>query len=87
MTVPLKDPNMRWMSKANCQGVPVSVFFPKSGTRPHDGLLLCQTCVVKDECLNYALVNNIHWGLWGGMTERERFREKQRRRRLARVAS
>jgi WhiB family redox-sensing transcriptional regulator len=56
------------------------MFYPQSGRRPLEALRLCATCPVKDECLEYALENHQHWGVWGGMTERQRFEEKRRRR-------
>jgi WhiB family redox-sensing transcriptional regulator len=34
--------------------------------------LLCSGCPVRFECLSEALDNRIEWGIWGGMTERER---------------
>jgi WhiB family transcriptional regulator, redox-sensing transcriptional regulator len=34
--------------------------------------LLCSGCPVRFECLAEALDNRIEWGIWGGMTERER---------------
>ncbi|MBA8793974.1 WhiB family redox-sensing transcriptional regulator [Friedmanniella endophytica] len=34
--------------------------------------LLCSGCPVQRECLAEALDNRIEWGVWGGMTERER---------------
>ena len=34
--------------------------------------LLCVSCPVRSECLAEALDNRIEWGVWGGMTERER---------------
>jgi WhiB family redox-sensing transcriptional regulator len=34
--------------------------------------LLCTGCPVRLECLSEALDNRIEWGVWGGMTERER---------------
>jgi WhiB family redox-sensing transcriptional regulator len=34
--------------------------------------LVCSGCPVRFECLAEALDNRIEWGVWGGMTERER---------------
>jgi WhiB family redox-sensing transcriptional regulator len=34
--------------------------------------LICRGCVVRTECLADALDNRIEFGVWGGMTERER---------------
>lgn len=36
--------------------------------------LICASCTVRAECLAEALDNRIEWGVWGGMTERERRR-------------
>jgi WhiB family redox-sensing transcriptional regulator len=33
---------------------------------------MCAGCPVRTECLAEALDNQIEWGVWGGMTERER---------------
>lgn len=33
---------------------------------------VCMGCAVRSECLAEALDNRIEWGVWGGMTERER---------------
>lgn len=33
---------------------------------------ICMGCPVRAECLAEALDNRIEWGVWGGMTERER---------------
>jgi len=41
---------------------------------------ICGRCEVKDLCLEYALVEEIEHGVWGGASERERRRIKKRRR-------
>ncbi|MFH9090858.1 WhiB family transcriptional regulator [Streptomyces sp. NPDC017673] len=33
---------------------------------------VCTGCQVRTECLADALDNRVEWGVWGGMTERER---------------
>ena len=42
------------------------------GVRSEAGQLVCSGCPVRVECLAEALDNRIEWGVWGGMTERER---------------
>ena len=47
---------------------------------------MCRGCVVREDCLEYALQNGEKFGIWGGMSERER-RRIRRQRALARVAA
>ena len=59
-----------WTALAKCRGTEDAMF----GT-PFDqkrASLLCATCPVRSDCLAEALDNRIEWGVWGGMTERER---------------
>ena len=42
------------------------------GAEQNKAKKLCAGCPVKAECLAEALENQIEWGVWGGMTERER---------------
>ena len=39
------------------------------------------TCVVREQCLDYAIANGEHFGIWGGMSERERQQIRTGRRR------
>jgi WhiB family redox-sensing transcriptional regulator len=41
---------------------------------------ICQDCAVRGPCLEYALVNRIDHGVWGGTSERERRRILRQRR-------
>ena len=74
------EPLGGWVVYAACRDVETSVFFPKAGRRPVEALRLCAGCVVRPECLEYALRAHQHCGVWGGMTERQRFDEKRRRK-------
>ncbi len=76
----LVSPDREWMFRAMCREEHVGLFFPPSGARPVSALRLCEVCPVRGECLEFALVNNVHYGVWGGMTERQRFKEKRRRK-------
>ena len=62
-----------------CHHAPIHWFFPPKG-KPPIGKKLCHICPVQPECLTYAIDNQINHGLWGGMTERERFTERAKRR-------
>lgn len=42
------------------------------GAEQHKAKVVCAACPVRTECLAEALDNQIEWGVWGGLTERER---------------
>lgn len=41
---------------------------------------LCGRCVEREECLDWAVATNQKFGVWGGLTERERTRLRENRR-------
>ncbi len=65
-------------ARSNCMGVDPDLFFPERGASTREAKEVCRGCVVREECLEYALDNGEKFGIWGGMSERER-------RRLRRV--
>ena len=73
-----------WMRAGKCDDMDPSIFFPNDGVGVEIARRICVDCPVKAECLEYALVNRIDHGVWGGASERER-RRIARRRRLERV--
>jgi len=63
--------NDDWASQAVCkQSAPDELFV--RGAQQHRAKLVCGGCPVRAECLAEALDNEMEWGVWGGMTERER---------------
>lgn len=75
-----------WQAYANCMGVDPDLFFPERGASTREAKEVCRGCVVRDECLEFALTNGEKFGIWGGMSERER-RRIRRQRALARQAA
>lgn len=75
-----------WWDLANCLGVDPDLFFPERGASTKEAKEICRGCVVKKDCLEYALENGEKFGIWGGMSERER-RRLRRQRALARKAA
>jgi len=73
-----------WQDKANCLGVDPDLFFPERGASTREAKEVCRGCVVRLECLEYALVNGEKFGIWGGMSERERRRLRRQRAQAAR---
>jgi WhiB family redox-sensing transcriptional regulator len=71
-----------WMLRGKCRGMNPSVFFPTDGAGFEAARRICLECTVRAECLEYALVNRIDQGAWGGTSERERRRILRRRRAL-----
>lgn len=61
-----------WREQHACAGVPLEMFFPVVKGISRKTIEICNSCPVKTECLNYAISNGIEYGIWGGMTERER---------------
>jgi WhiB family transcriptional regulator, redox-sensing transcriptional regulator len=75
----------RWMAEGKCRDMPPAVFFPSDGLGVQAAQRICAECPVAEACLEYALVNRIDHGVWGGRSERER-RRILRTRRAKRVA-
>ena len=55
-----------WMFHARCRGINPAEFFPSDGTGVETAQRVCAACPVRVECLEYALVNRIEHGVWGG---------------------
>jgi WhiB family redox-sensing transcriptional regulator len=78
------DPETKsWQDYANCLGVDPDLFFPERGASTREAKAVCKGCVVRLDCLEYALANGEKFGIWGGLSERER-RRLRRQRALAR---
>lgn len=62
--------HQEWILRAKCQGTADDLFV--EGAQQKKARQVCRGCVVRSHCLAEALDNRIEWGVWGGMTERER---------------
>jgi WhiB family redox-sensing transcriptional regulator len=71
-----------WMPYAACRDRSPAEFFPSDGVGVEVAKRTCLECCVRLDCLEYALVNRIEHGVWGGCSERERRRILRRRRTL-----
>lgn len=63
-----------WTGRAACAGLNPGLFFPDRGTSTSEARQVCGRCPVQGACLDYALRWRIHFGIWGGLSERERRR-------------
>lgn len=69
---------MSWQEKALCAQTDPEAFFPEKGGSTREAKRVCQSCDVRAECLEYAIANDERFGIWGGLSERERRRLKRR---------
>lgn len=73
------DP-LAWMHQARCVGSDPELFFPARGESTREAKSICHACPVQPECLEHALTEGEKFGIWGGLSERERRRVRRRRR-------
>jgi WhiB family transcriptional regulator, redox-sensing transcriptional regulator len=71
------DERLPWQEQALCAYVDPDVFFPEKGGSSREAKRICAQCTVQRECLDYALANDERFGIWGGLSERERRRLKK----------
>ena len=74
------DEEQDWQERALCAQTDPEAFFPEKGGSTREAKRICSGCDVRAECLEYALAHDERFGIWGGLSERER-------RRLRRAAS
>jgi WhiB family redox-sensing transcriptional regulator len=85
---------MDWQEDAACRKHDNVVFFgPDQGeselekqAREMQAKSICHTCPVKEPCLEFAMETNQKYGIWGGMTDKERASLKRRRARARRAS-
>ena len=71
----------------NCMGMGFQKFFPEEISGVLEAKAICKDCPLKEECLEFAIENGEHFGVWGGTSERERMRISRRRKALDRLAT
>ncbi|MDQ4010414.1 MAG: WhiB family transcriptional regulator [Actinomycetota bacterium] len=67
-----------WQERALCAQTDPEAFFPEKGGSTREAKRICAGCEVRAECLEYALAFDERFGIWGGLSERERRRLKRR---------
>ena len=75
---PEDDGPMGWQERALCAQTDPEAFFPEKGGSTREAKRVCTGCDVRSECLEYALANDERFGIWGGLSERERRKLKRR---------
>lgn len=77
---PTEEPAETWRDQALCAQADPEAFFPEKGGSTRDAKRICLGCEVRQECLEYALAHDERFGIWGGLSERERRRLRYYRR-------
>jgi WhiB family redox-sensing transcriptional regulator len=67
----------QWQDRALCAQTDPEAFFPEKGGSTREAKKICLGCEVRHECLDYALAHDERFGIWGGLSERERRRLKR----------
>ncbi len=75
-----------WQDFAYCRGLDPDLFFPERGASTREAREVCKGCVVREDCLEYALAKHEDHGIWGGLSERERRRIRKQRALARRTA-
>jgi WhiB family redox-sensing transcriptional regulator len=73
-----EEGRLGWQDEALCAQTDPEAFFPEKGGSTREAKRVCGTCDVRSECLEYALENDERFGIWGGLSERERRKLKKR---------
>ncbi|MCG5460815.1 WhiB family transcriptional regulator [Micromonospora sp. MED01] len=68
-----------WQEQALCTQTDPEVFYPEKGGTVEPAKKVCRNCDVQAECLEYALNRDERFGVWGGLSEKERRAEAKRR--------
>ncbi|WP_253953964.1 WhiB family transcriptional regulator [Schaalia sp. 19OD2882] len=68
------DGPLAWQQLALCAQTDPEAFFPEKGGSTREAKAVCHACDVREQCLEYALANDERFGIWGGLSERERRR-------------
>ncbi|MGH8976807.1 MAG: WhiB family transcriptional regulator [Acidimicrobiia bacterium] len=71
-----------WRDRGRCKGADPAVFHPEDDDDPAVAAKqVCELCMVREACLEHAIVMRERLGVWGGYTAKERRRVIRRRRK------
>lgn len=81
--LPLLHPfdDQPWAADALCRTSDPELFYGGKGTSPRAAKEICNQCIPRELCAEYALTNDERWGVWGALTAHERLMILRERRR------
>ncbi|MGW1161331.1 WhiB family transcriptional regulator [Streptomyces sp. NPDC002513] len=65
-------PDIAWQEQALCAQTGADFFFPEPGSSVREAKRICELCAIRSACLEYALAHDERFGVWGGLSEKER---------------
>lgn len=71
LVVPITE-ERPWAAFAACRNRDPDTFFPVTPDGEREAIRICGGCPVAIDCLEFALETRIRFGIWGGMTEKQR---------------
>ena len=71
---PPDEDELSWQERALCAQTDPEAFYPETGGSTREAKRICSGCEVRAECREFALAENERFGIWGGLSERERRR-------------
>ncbi len=71
LAVPITE-ERPWAAFAICKDRDPDSFFPANVQGERDAMRICNGCPVQIDCLEFAMEARIRFGVWGGMTEKQR---------------
>ena len=84
---------LEWQELAACAEYDNVLFFGEEGeselekqARERRAKAICHRCPVQEPCLEFAMETNQKYGIWGGLTDKERASLKRRRARARRAS-
>lgn len=83
----VKDKDPSWRESAKCKNEDVNLFMSNSKQEINDAKAICIGCPVLKQCLDYAITNDIPYGVWGGTSQSERKSMKRKARIISRADS
>lgn len=68
----ITPPDLDWQDEALCAQTGGDFFFPEPGSSVREAKRICGLCPIRSACLEFALDNDERFGVWGGLSEKER---------------
>jgi len=78
---PITPADLAWQEEALCAQTGADFFFPEPGSSVREAKRICGLCPIRSACLDYALDHDERFGVWGGLSEKERLEIRRTSRR------